>query len=236
MLDAVMADASTLEKRLGHADRIRVEQHLEGLRAIERRLQQIDGGSCTLPDRPVLTDFGDGGSNEQKEAKSQLHSQLLAVALACDLTRVFSFEWSATQSEAVYWEVGSSKEHHKLNHDAPTGAEHQAVIRFIMQNFAYLAEQLAAQPVAGGNLLDHTVIFGTSEHATAGSHNYSDHPLIYVGGRLQAGKHHRMEGSNNDAPKGLLTAVRAAGVDAPQIGQQGQQDRVATETFTEIEA
>ena len=239
MLDAVMTDASSLSSKLGHADKQRMEQHLEGLRAIERRLQDIDGGTCELPDRPVQSDFGDGSSDEQKEVKSQLHSQMLAVALACDLTRVFSFEWSATQSEAVYWEVGSSKEHHQLNHDDPVGVEHQQIIRFIMQNFAYLAEQIAAQPVAGGNLLDHTIILGTSEHARAGSHNYTDHPFILVGGaggRIQAGMHHRVEGSNKDAPKVLLTAVRAAGLDIAQIGQEGQSDRVANDTISAIEA
>ncbi len=238
MLDAVMADTARLQKRLGRADTLRIEQHLEGLRAIERRLQQVNNGTCTLPDRPVETDFGDGGSNEQKEIKSQLHSQMLAVALACDLTRVFSFEWSATQSGAVYWETGSSKEHHQLTHDAGTGAEHQSVIRFIMKNFAYLGEQLAAQPMAGDNLLDHTLVLGTSEHAVAGNHNYTDHPFLLLGGasgRIQAGKHHRIEGSNRDAPKVLLTAVRAAGVDQAQLGQVGQADRVATESISEIE-
>jgi hypothetical protein len=241
MLDAVMADAGDLSKRLGAADRARMEQHLEGLRAIERRLQQIGGTTCTVPERPVQADFGDGSNNEQKEAKSQLMSQMLAVALACDLTRVFSYEWSSTQSGAVYWEVGSDKEHHQLSHDSSTGTQMQAVTRFIMKNLAYLGEQLAAQPMGGGsNLLDNTLILGTSEHASAGGHNYNDHPFVLLGkagGSIKGGVHHRVEGSNKDAPKVLLTAVRAVGVNTPTLGDSNSDsNREVSSTITEIEA
>ena len=65
--------------------------------------------------------------------------------MACDLTRVFSYEWSATQSEAVYWEVSSSTEHHELSHNASTGTEMKNVVKFIMKNFAYLAQKLYEQ-------------------------------------------------------------------------------------------
>jgi hypothetical protein len=240
MLDAVMSDADALKKVLGAADQQRMEQHLEGLRAIEQRLQFAGASGCTLPDAPTAADFGDGSANEQKEAKSQIMSQLLATALACDLTRVFSYEWSATQSEAVYWEVGSSQEHHQLNHDAPTGTEMRAIVRLIMQNLAYLAEQIAAQPVAGGNLLDHTLILGTSEHASAGAHNYSDHPFILVGkagGSIKAGMHHRETSGGNQAPRVLLTAVRAVGVPLDKLGHENSDGaRAVTESIAAIEA
>lgn len=241
MLDVVMEDAKRLSGKLSYDDRMRMEQHLEGLRSIEQRLQDLGSVSCQAPDAPLQADFGDGGANEQKQAKSELQSQLVASVLACDLTRVFSYEWSATQSEAVYWEVGSSKEHHQLNHDAPTGQEMRDICHFIMQNLAYLANQIAAYAVpGGGNLLDHTLIFGTSEHASAGNHNYDDHPMIFVGkagGSLAAGMHHRVEGSNKDAPKVLLTAVRAVGVQADSLGQADSDGpRLATETISEVEA
>lgn len=238
MLDAVMEDAKRIKQRVGKGDAYRIEQHLEGLRAIEARLQQVEGGGCELPDAPMASNFGDGGTDEKKEMKAHLHADLLAVALACDLTRVFSFEWSATQSEAIYWEFDVTKDHHLLNHDDPTGQHMKDIVQMIMNNFAYLAQAIRSQPVAGGNLLDHTCIFGTSEHARAGSHNYSDHPLVFVGkagGALRGGVHYRREGSNDDAPKALLTAVRAAGVPQDALGQESNGRRVS-ETISEIEA
>ena len=90
------------------------------------------GGSCPVATRPSKATFGDGGSREEKEAKSKLMSELLAIAMACDLTRVFSYEWSATQSGAVYWEVNSSTEHHQLNHNSGTGTDMKNVTKFII--------------------------------------------------------------------------------------------------------
>lgn len=242
MLDAVLEDTNRLAARLGASDRVRLEQHLDGLRAIERRLEEratMPPSACAEPGRPATSDFGDGTSREEKEAKSQLLSELLAIALACDMTRVFSYEWSATQSEAVYWEVGVDAEHHQYNHDNPQGAGMQAITRFIMQNFAYFAEQLRSLPEAGGNVLDNTLILATSEHANAGSHNYSDHPYLLVGkagGGIRAGQHWRHPSSGNrDAPRVLLTAVRAVGVEAAQIGQEDSDAaRVATSPISEL--
>lgn len=237
MLDVVMEDATRLQARLGANDRQRMEQHLEGLRAIERRLEDWEV-SCQQPETPAAIDYGDDGSNEQKEAKSQLMSELLATALACDLTRIFSYEWSATQSEAVYWEVGVNQEQHQYTHDNSQGPGMQAIVRFTMQNFAYLAEALRQRPEGAGTVLDNTLILGTSEHAIAGAHNYEDHPFVLVGGAgggIKAGLHwrHPSPGSNLDAPKVLLTAVRAVGVEQESLGQAGGPGGVADRRVSE---
>lgn len=242
MLDVVMEDANSLSSHLGASDRMRMEQHLEGLRAIERRL--VGGGDprdCTPPSDPGGGNYGDGGSQEQKEAKSQIMSDLLAMALACDMSRIFSYEWSATQSNAVYWEVGIEQEHHQYNHDHPRSDGMRAITRFIMQNYAYLAQRLRDMPEGDGNVLDNTLILGTSEHATAGNHDYRDHPFLLVGkagGAIRAGMHHRdpNPGSNTNAPKVLLTAVRAVGVDVARLGQADSSGpRRVDSTITEIE-
>lgn len=242
MLDVVMEDTNRLNARLGANDRQRMEQHLEGLRAIERRLDDWEV-ACQLPDSPATMDYGDGGSNEQKEAKAQVMSELLATALACDLTRIFSYEWSATQSGAVYWEVDVGEEHHQYNHDHSQGEGMQAITRFIMSNFAYLAEALRQRTEGASNVLDNTLILGTSAHAIAGSHNYNDHPYVLVGGAgggINAGLHwrHPNPGGNRESPKVLLTAVRAVGIEQASLGQQGGpggvSDRVVNEAFNEV--
>ena len=239
MLDAVMADASDLTKTLGSADKARMEQHLDGLRAIENRLQNWTN-ACEVPDAPQQSDFGDGGTNEQKQAKAEIMSDLLATALACDLTRVFSYEFSATQSEAVYWEVDSTAEHHTgVTHPDDEGTEHRAIITFIMENFAYLAERLAAlpEPAGGGNVLENTLILGTSEHAGAGAHDYNDHPLIMVGGAggaINAGLHWADPDTGGyNAPRVCLTAIRAVGVEREAYGQVGGPGGVADRIVTD---
>lgn len=244
MLDAVIGDANTLKLKLGSSDKLRLESHLEGLRSLEARLQlrekmpALSLAACSQPGAPPSKNFGDGSTHEEKEAKSQLMSELLASALACDLTRVFSYEWSATQSQAYYWEVGSNEEQHEFNHREPQTANYAKTITFTMKNFAYLAQKLKEKPEGGGNVLDRTLIFGTSEHGTAGFHDWNNHPLLLVGkagGKIKSGIHHR--DLNGLAPQVMLTAVRAVGVDVPKLGQAGGTGiRVATTTVSAIEA
>ena len=89
-------------------------------------------------------------------------------------------------------------------------------------------------------MLDNTLILGTSEHAVAGNHNYQDHPYILVGkagGGLRAGQHwrHPDPGGNRDAPRVLLTAVRAVGVEAAQLGQESSDAaRVARRAISDL--
>lgn len=243
MLDAVKGDAADLQKRLGQRDRQRLEQHLEGLRALERRLQSpLEPSMCTTPGRPEQTNFEDGGTHERKQEKADIMSALLTTALSCNMTRVFSYEWSANQSTTVYWEVGVNTEHHQYSHDALGSQGFKDICRFIMQNCAKFAQLLRDQPEGDGNLLDRTLLLATSEHANPAAHDWRDHPYFFVGkagGKIKAGQHwrHPQAGNNHDSPKVLLTAVRAVGIERAALGQENSDGtRVATTTLSELEA
>jgi hypothetical protein len=237
MLSAVMEDTRQLQSRLGTSDKQRLEQHLDGLRSMEQRLQFLQPAGCggvSLPD--------DGSTMRQK---ARAMSELLAAALACDITRVFSYEWSTNQSEFVYSELGISGSHHNdvtHNMGSTDGQNSQReIIKLVMTALAGLADELRKLPEAGGNVLDNTLILGTSEHANANAHNFKDHPFVLVGkacGNIRAGMHHRHAGGdgNSDAPDVLLTAVRAAGVPLQQLGQTDAGfERWTRDTVTEIE-
>jgi hypothetical protein len=229
-IDAVLEDATSLQLRLGAADRRRMNDHLEGLRELEIRVQDFErrlldgtmGPVCEMPMSP-------GGAGSLRE-KGRLMSELLAFALACDVTRVFSYEWSANQSGWVYSELGISGTHHDdITHNGARDGDLERIVTLIMTGLAELANALRQKPELDGNVLDNTLVFGTSEHAYAGAHNYMDHPLIYVGGAgggIRRGVHvrHSNADSNVDAPDGLLTAVRAVGVPLDALGMDERTD------------
>jgi len=229
VLDAVTADAKAIQLRVGSTDRRRLEQHLDGLRALERRLQDRQkivsaAAACAKPLRPA----SEGGS---KEAKNRLMADLIATALACDLTRVVSYEWSANQSGASYDEIGAGGDHHEISHG--DFGKLQKITGFIMKNLAYLAEALKGKAEGAGNVLDNSLILATSEHANPAAHNWRDHPLLFVGkagGAIRSGIHwrHPSPGDNSDAPRVLLTAVRAVGVNAARLGQDTGEGRSVT--------
>jgi Protein of unknown function (DUF1552) len=232
VLDAVREDAKSLNAKLGSADKQRMEQHLQGISEIEKELSsQVPVGQCSATN-PGGGAYGDGSPDEKKADKTKVMASLMATGLACDAIRSFCFEFSGTQSGASYWEVGyPNSDHHDLTHGEPEPI--RKITRFIMDQFGVFAEKLRAIPEGTGNLLDHTLIFGTSELATARSHNYKDHPLLFVGkgGKIKAGIHYRHPDSVNnfDAPKVLLTAVRAMGVNRPSLGQTEAEGRLVSQ-------
>ncbi len=247
LLDACAEDTTALKQKLGGADRQRLDQHLSGIRSLEQKLSKVDPPpvvqGCNAPARPAATSFGDGGSREQKLAKGAIMNDLLAMTMACDLGRIFSYEWSATQSEAIYWEVDHDFDHHALSHGAGTNnrsltAMKRLIKELVMTNLADLAQKLKDLPEGGGNVLDNTLFLGTSEHANGTVHDYIDHPYLLVGkagGGLRSGLHYRHPNLKNnfDAPKALLTAVRAVGVPAPGLGQV-EKDRWVSAPISEL--
>lgn len=252
MLDAVMGDAARLRAKVGTSDRLRLEQHLESVRALERRLadyeRRLDEPGPAPPSCEAVRPGSDGADMREKAA---LMGDLLALGLACDLTRVFSYEWSANQSEFVYSELGIDGTHHDdISHNlAGRTDDMRAIQRLVMGGLAHLAAALRAIPELDGNVLDRTLVFATSEHANANSHDYRDHPLLLVGkagGAIRAGQHfrHPSPDDNVAAPDVMLTAVRAVGVPQEALGMEETSDtrgnylasRRTSTTLSEIEA
>ncbi len=241
MLDAVAADAKALQSKLGANDKQRLSQHLDSIRSIEAQLTAPAITGCATPTNPM-------GDPDARLARAQLFADQLAVALSCGMTRVFSFEFSAVQSETAYPEIGfqpiivsgSPFGHHELTHEDSTGDTLVKITNYIMTAYAYLADRFRQTPdAAGTNLLDNTLVLGTSPHANAGNHDMIDHPLLMVGkaqGKIKAGIHfrHANPGNNWDAPNVLLTAVRAAGVNLPSLGRTAGLTTAATDSVTGI--
>src|SRR5689334_20886475 len=100
---------------VGTADAQRLEQHMESIRALELRIPATDGGGtpmsggCTVPAPPPVT-------LEDMTAKSKALNRLIAAALACNLTRVYTHLWSGPRDENAYPVDGSTT--------LPTNAEH----------------------------------------------------------------------------------------------------------------
>jgi len=223
VLDLVRGQVSRLQPRLGAADRIRLDQHLSSIRAVELRLSDFEG-SCARPESPLTP--SDINGQEQIELQNELMSELLATALSCDLTRVFSILFSTCGAGTVYWQAGASDGLHLITHDEPlTGSPatqatvHQATI-FKMRQLSRFLDALKSRQVGDGTLLDRCSILCTTEHADGRTHSYEDFPLLIAGlggGRLRGGLHYRSS-SRESVTKAGLTALRAAGVELPSFG------------------
>lgn len=218
VLDAVAEQARTLSGRVSTHDRLRLEQHLESIRSIERRID-LPPAECKTP--PPARDVPDQDGKEQIEPKNRLMSDLLAVALACDLSRVFTVMFSSCGSGVIVWQAGAQNGLHYTCHTEPVPQPivHQATV-FTMQQFAYFLSRLRDTPEAGGNLLDSCAILCTTEHSEGNTHATDEFPILIAGragGALKGGLHYRST-SKESTSKALLTVLRAAGAPLSEFG------------------
>ncbi len=225
VLDAVLGDINGLRTQVGSADQARLDQHLENIRAIENRLTAPPpppGADCVVPTAPVGID--DSGDHELISERTQVMSDLAAMALACDQTRVFSMMFSGSVGGTVFWQVGVDKGHHDLTHDeAGDQPLVHATTVYTMEQFAYLIQAIKNVPEGAGNLLDNTVILASTDVAEGLPHSIDDYPILVAGGGggllKHPGIHYRSDGENTSQV--LLTVLRAAGLELANFGTDG---------------
>ena len=220
MLDAVLADAADLRPRLGTADKARLDQHLDGLRQLETRLAMPAApaaagcpGSSARPTDPDPTSH---------TLTSQAISDVLALALACDVTRVFSYKYALWHT-TTFTELtadGAKEDYHTYTHIEP-GPQPlvQKHILLHMQQIAYLIAKLKAVTVGAGTLLDQCAILFTTEVQEGLNHLTDNMPMIVAGragGALRTGQHVHAMGDNTSNVH--LTLLQAVGVPVTSFG------------------
>lgn len=218
VLDTVLADATTLQKRLPTEDKARIEEHLSGIRDLERSI-------AGLPPEYQKIDPPDfDGDMKDWPRIAKLQSDLLVQAFATRQTRVASYMLTKCQSITRFpWLGYTSSRHHDYTHAegktaGADGVEGQRVLRDIcrwhVEEFAYLISKLESIPEGDGNLFDHTALIYAHEHAEANPHKNSGLAMIVAGGskRLAKGAHTRVTGTVGDVYVTVADEVVGAGI------------------------
>jgi hypothetical protein len=224
VLSAIREDANALRTRLGKTDQQRLDQHLESIRGLENQLSALDMAtappqSCAAPMLPTDT-LGD----KNLTATNAAMAQLVALALACDQTRVFSLLFSGSVGGTTYPELKISTNHHSLTHDeAGAQPQVQAITTFIMARFAALLEALHGVPEGAGTLLDRVVILASSDCSEGQPHSIDNYPILVAGGGGGALVHPgiHVNGQSGNASDVLLTLLQAMDVPRTELGQKG---------------
>jgi hypothetical protein len=223
VLDAVMGDASRLRTRLGTRDRQRIDQHFEGIRSLERKLQRLEEdppnlAACMRPGMPEDA-YPDIEGRPQLQAVNRAMVDILAMTLACDQTRIFSHWFSHSVSNILF--PSAPYGHHQLTHDEPGDQpEVHEIDLYIMTELAYMIQAFASVTEGDGTLLDNCAILATSDCSLGRQHRLENYPIILAGnagGRIVQGTHYQSPSSEN-ASKVLLSLVRAMGIPAPSFG------------------
>jgi Protein of unknown function (DUF1552) len=220
ILDAITAQAADLQRTLGPNDRATVDQYLENVREIERRVLMAGGGDVAsevvLPATPAGIPFS-------YEEHMKLMYDLLALAYQADLTRVFSFMVAREVSNRTYPQVGVPDGHHAISHhqNRPEKLEKNVRIQTYHAGlFAYFLEKLRSTPDGDGSLLDHSTILYGSNMSNSNAHDHFPLPNLVVGGatgRLKGGRHLKYPDRTPMANL-LVTLLDKAGVEVDNLG------------------
>jgi hypothetical protein len=239
VLDSVLADLTSLRERVSATDKARIDKHADNVRTMENRLlanNAVSGSAaCAQPTNPGS--FMDENGNEQIAAKTAAMSDLIAMALACDQTRVFSMMFTGSVAGTIFSEVNVNGGHHQLTHDEPGEQPMvQATTVYTIEMFAVLLNALKSIPEGAGNLLDNSVILGTTDTSDGRFHNLLDYPILIAGaagGFLKyPGIHYRSPSGDENTSNALLTVLRAAGTNLDTVGAQ---DGLSTTSCSAIE-
>jgi hypothetical protein len=220
ILDFIRADVNRLEPGLGARDKSKLDEYLDSIRDIERRIQKAEqqSASMKLPvmDRP-------SGIPDEFEAHSKLMSDLMVIAFQTDMTRVVSFMMAREGSNRSYRSIGISDGHHSVTHhqnDPEKIAKTMKIDQLHVQMLAYLLDRLKNTPDGDGSLLDHSMILFGSSISDGNAHTHHDLPLVLAGGgngKVKGGRHIRYapETPMNNL---LLSMLDKSGVPCESLG------------------
>jgi hypothetical protein len=220
LLDWVGEDLSRLKRELGAADRSKVDDYLDSVREVERRIQRAEADAKDNPlpdlDRPM-------GVPAAYADHARLMFELQMLAFQGDITRVTTFQLARETSNRTYPEIGVSDPHHPLSHhgnDPDKIARMAKINQFHVSLFAEFLDKMKATSDGDGSLLDNSLFLYGSGMGNPNLHDHTNLPIIVAGGAaggMKGGRHIRY-----DKPTPLanlhVTLLEKAGVNVEKFG------------------
>ena len=160
-----------------------MEQYLENIREIERRIQAVEARNATGEARDLAG--APAGVPDSYEEHVKLMFDLQVLAFEADMTRVFSLKTGRDASGRVFPESGISAGFHNASHHGNNPkrvAEYFQINKYHVAMLPYLMERLKNTMDGGTPLLDKTMIIYGSPMADSNVHNHRRAPLIVLGG------------------------------------------------------
>ena len=227
ILDSVTDRVRQLQQSLGSTDKTKVDDYLESLRDVERRIQKAEEQSARSGpevDQPA-------GVPDGFEPHVQLLYDLQLLAYQSDLTRVITFMYGREQTGRPYPQIGVPEPHHSLTHHQNDSVKMQkctVIQTYHVSLFAKYLEKLRATPDGDGSLLDHTILLYGSGISNSDRHTHGPLPTLLLGGGggIKGGRH-LIYPDDTPLTNLQLTLLNRMGVPAEKLGD-------STGQFTEL--
>jgi hypothetical protein len=222
ILDRVKGQAARLQASLGVSDRIVVNDYLDSVREIERRVQmasQQDNSALAIPDAPV------GTPNDITE-HFKLMFDLMALAFQADITRVITMSMDREASMRTYTNLGISEAFHPLSHHGNNAQKLEKLAqiqKYHAEMFAGFIKKLEVAKEAEGTVLDHSTILFGSNMSNSDRHNNDPLPSALLGhahGKIKGGQHLKYP-QDTKLSDLLMTMIERNNIPVKSIGDSG---------------
>lgn len=206
VLDAVVQQFDYMRNRLPSDERQRLNNHFDFVRDLEMRLdnEMFSGENCVIPAEPptLLID-----NEDTMPAITTMQLDLMTMALACDMTRVITLQFSNAQNHVRFPWLDTTPENpdtftpslgdgHGLSHSGPSSFAQQKELalrdKWFAEQVAYFLEKLKSIPEGDGTLLDNTLVLWCSEISVGNTHSHHNMPFLLAGKggtNLQTGRY-----------------------------------------------
>ncbi|AGP33240.1 DUF1552 domain-containing protein [Sorangium cellulosum] len=199
ILDFLDGRYAALSARLGAADRQKIDQHLTKIRELEQSLGSTPAATsaCRVPTRVDTSDYNpsaglnsdDPGSIKDTSTDAaipkvgKLLTDMMVMALACDITAVGTLQWSDTEAKYTLPWLNLAEHHHfyqEMGGFRPTECE--LIYTWYSEQHLYLLQEMEKVDMGGRSLLDESVVFFGSEISHPPTHAKTNMPFLLAGG------------------------------------------------------
>ncbi len=237
VLDLVRDDAKRLQKSLGFSDRRKMEEYLDGLRSVERRIELASRNGYShhqdaFKNAP-LEDDGEvlpelimpqgRGIPELYADHVNLMLDIMTLAFQTDTTRVASFMFSYEKSGRAYPQIDAAGSHHSTSHHADKEenlSQLTKINKHHMDLFARMLVKMSEVREGDGTLLDNVLLCYGSGISDGNKHNHDNLPVLLAGGgggTIQGGRH-LAYGKKTPICNLYVEMLQRAGVSIDQFG------------------
>jgi len=219
ILDAIAKEATGLQLTLGAEDRTRIDDYLESVRELERRIEKLENqkaASIALPEVPI-------GIPDSFDEQINLMFDLAALAYQAKITRIFSMMMVREATSRTYGHIGISDAFHPLSHHQNQTAKMERLSKiqaYHSQVFARFLGKLKNTPDGDGSLLDHAILVYGSNMSNSNAHDHFPLPMVVAGGacgKIKGGQHLRYP-DHTPLSNLLYTVLERAGIPLDKLG------------------
>ncbi len=222
ILDQIREQAASLRLKVSHGDRVKIDEYLTSVRETEQRLQSLNKQpQAESPEAAVQGQRPPAGQPKDFREYAQLMCDIIALAFQTDRSRIATLLMSRDLSGQVYPFLNIRDDHHSYSH-ANTGPEYQSIVKFHVEQYAYLVDRLAKMQEGDATVLDNSCLMFVSEHWNA--HNSHQVPVVLaggLGGALKTGRSLEYLNSGDDRRKLCslyLSLMDRMGLELPEFG------------------